>query len=68
MGKQIKVGKAKVAALKKIIAEDYRSLNKQFFELERSQIDFYLQRINAEGMCGLYKNKSDFLSQSVVIS
>jgi hypothetical protein len=36
------VGKAKVAALKKIIAEDYRSLNKQFFELERSQIDFYL--------------------------
>jgi hypothetical protein len=29
-GKQIKVGKSKVAALEKIIAEDYRRLNKQF--------------------------------------
>jgi len=33
--KQIKAGKAKVAALKKIIAEDYRRLNKQFIYVRK---------------------------------
>jgi hypothetical protein len=68
-GKQIKVGNTQSCCPRnKLYLKSIAGLTSNSFVLERSQSGLYLQRINAEDMCGLCKNKSDFLSNHYLIS